>query len=405
VTLAQLIPAWKVYQYVPVAVFVFAFGSIVGSFINVVIYRLPEGMSVITPSSRCPTCGARLSWHENLPILGWLVLRGRCRHCGVRISPQYMLVELFMAVLFAGLYLAYYAAGPAGTAGWWGRVGGNWWYWNQLLRTAPAFIALVFMLAGLTAMTVIDARTFEIPLRVPFVVTAIAFAAWPVQALLPLKASTRNLWPIPATDWQWFLVAALGFLGVLVSVALLRRGVFRYSFSDYDQFLKPGETFADYPHARREMGVELLFLAPCLAGLVVGFVAGAKLPSGPPPVIVQAIGGTLLGYLVGGGIVWAVRILGTLAFGREAMGLGDVHLVGAVGAVLGWIDPIFIFLLAPFFGLAWAFLSMGLSTLLHKRRRELPYGPHLAVATLVVLLCRPVVTWIQMTYLPWLPQP
>jgi leader peptidase (prepilin peptidase)/N-methyltransferase len=407
VILAQTIPAWKLYQHVPVVVFVFAFGAIVGSFINVVIYRLPQRMSVITPSSRCPTCGARLSWWENTPILGWLLVRGRCRHCGVAISPQYMLVELFMALLFAGLYAAFYMTGPSATAGWWGAVGGDWWYRNGVSRTFPAFIALLFMLAGLVAMTVIDARTFEIPIKIPLVVTLIALAAWPVQALLPANVTARaqGLWAIQTADWQWFATACGGMLGILAAVVLLRRGVLRYSFADYEQYVEPGEAFADYPHARREMAVEMLFLLPCIAGLVLGFMAGAKLPVGPPPVIVQAVSGSLLGYLVGGGVVWAVRILGTLGFGKEAMGLGDVHLLGAVGAVLGWADPIFIFLLAPFFGLAWAVLSMGFSSLLHKKRRELPYGPHLAVATLVVILCRPVVSWVQVTYLPGVPQP
>lgn len=408
--LAQTIPAWKLYQHLPWVVFIFAFGGIVGSFINVVIYRLPAGMSVITPSSRCPTCGARLSWWENTPILGWLLVRGRCRHCGVAISAQYMLVELFMALLFAGLYLAFYMSGPAvmvaaARVGWWDEVGGNWWYFNGITRTFPAFIALLFMLAGLVAMTVIDARTFEIPLKIPFVVTLIALLAWPVQALLPVRTGARALWAIQTTDWQWFAVACGGMLGILVALALLRRGILRYSFADYEQYVEEGETFADYPHARREMAIEMLFLAPCIAGLVVGYVLGARIGGGPPPVIVQAVGGSLLGYLVGGGLVWAVRILGTLGFGKEAMGLGDVHLLAAVGAVLGWVDPIFVFLLAPFFGLAWAVLSMGFSSLLHKKRRELPYGPHLAVATLVVLLCRPVVSLVQVTYLPGVPQP
>ena len=403
--LAQSIPAWKLYQHVPVMVFFFAFGAIVGSFINVVIYRLPAGMSVITPSSRCPTCGARLSWWENTPILGWLLVRGRCRHCGVAISPQYMLVELFMALLFAGLYLAFFMEGPSFMAGWWGEVGGDWWYRNEITRTFPAFIALLFMLAGLVAMTIIDARTFEIPIKIPLVVTLVALAAWPVQALLPASARVPGLWAIQTTSWQWFAVACGGMLGILVSLVLLRRGVFRYSFADYEQYVEQGETFADYPHARREMAVEMLYLGPCIAGLVLGYYLGAGIGGGPPPVIIQAVGGSLLGYLVGGGLVWAGRILGTLGFGREAMGLGDVHLLGAVGAVLGWVDPIFIFLLAPFFGLMWAGLSMGFSSLLHKKRRELPYGPHLAVATLVVILCRPVVSWVQMTYLPGVPQP
>jgi leader peptidase (prepilin peptidase)/N-methyltransferase len=362
-------------------------------------------MSVITPSSRCPTCGARLSWWENTPIVGWLLVRGRCRHCGVAVSPQYMLVELFMALLFVGLYVAYYVAGPAARVAWWGEVGGNWWYYNGVSRTFPAFIALLFMLAGLVAMTVIDARTFEIPIRIPLVVTLVAMAAWPIQALLPRSAAVPGQWAIQTTGWQWFAVACGGMLGVLGALCLLRRGVLRYSFADYEQYIEEGETFADYPHARREMAVEMLFLTPCLGGLVLGYLLGGWLPAAAPPVIVQAIGGALLGYLVGGGIVWAVRILGTLGFGKEAMGLGDVHLMAAVGAVLGWVDPIFIFLLAPFFGLLWAVLSMGLSSLLHKKRRELPYGPHLAIATLVVLLCRPIVTWIQVTYLPWLPLP
>ena len=94
---------WQLYQHVPTAMFVFAFGAIVGSFINVVIYRLPAGMSVISPASRCPICGVRLAWYENLPILGWMLVRGRCRTCTAPISSQYMLIEAFMAVLAAAL--------------------------------------------------------------------------------------------------------------------------------------------------------------------------------------------------------------------------------------------------------------------------------------------------------------
>ena len=134
--------------------------------------------------------------------------------------------------------------------------------------------------------------------------------------------------------------------------------------------------------------------------MIVGGLLGSRI-SGMPPMLLQALGGSLMGYLTGGGVVWAVRILGTLGFGREAMGLGDVHLMGAVGAVLGWVDPIVVFVLAPFFGLSWAFLSMGVSSLFRKKRRELPYGPHLAVATLVVLLCRPALIWVQERYFPF----
>ena len=397
-------PIWKLYLHLPTSFFAFAFGAIVGSFINVVIYRLPAGMSVISPPSRCPFCGVQLAWYDNIPIFSWLMIRGRCRTCKAPISPQYMLIEVFMACLFLGLYWAFYIAGPA-SDGWWGQVGGNWWYYNWVVRTLPAFLMLLFMLAGLLAMTIIDARAFIIPIGIPRVLTAFAFIAWPVQALLPFRHRTLGDWPIPTTDWHWFAVAVCGMAGVLLAWWMLQRGIIRYSFADYDKYVPEGQMIGDYPHARREMGVELLFLLPVVAGLTAGHFIGNVLPATAPPPMLQALGGSLLGYLCGAGVVWAVRILGTLGFGREAMGLGDVHLLGAIGAVLGWIDPVWIFLLAPFSGLSWVVMSMGISSLFKRERRELPYGPHLAVATLAVILCRPGVNWLQSTYMPGIPTP
>src|SRR5688572_19429461 len=130
--LAQAYPLW-VYMHVPAMVFVFCFGACVGSFLNVVIYRLPAGMSVTTPPSRCPTCGARLKFFsENLPIIGWFLVRGRCKYCGVRVSPQYMFIELLMALMFLGLYMVLFAV-PQGTA-WWSQIGGHWWTLNTITR-------------------------------------------------------------------------------------------------------------------------------------------------------------------------------------------------------------------------------------------------------------------------------
>lgn len=390
-------PPW-IYQHVPVAFFVFAFGAIVGSFINVVIYRVPAGMSVIAPPSRCPTCGARLSWRENLPIIGWFLVGGRCKHCRVQISFQYVLIEFTVALIFLGLYLAYYVAGPGMT--WWGAIGGDWWYYNQIFRSSPMFIAHLILLAALVAMTVIDARTFTIPIQIPMVVILVGFAAAIIQSFVPPAAHAATGWPIVVTDWQWSTVALGGMLGIVLSTTLLKLGVLRYSFADYDQYAKEDEIIADYPHARREMGVELVFLTPCLVGLVVGYLFGARLPSSPPPVVIQSVGGAALGYLMGGGIIWGIRIIFSFILGKEAMGLGDVHVLAAVGTVLGWVDPIFIFLLAPFSGLLWVVLSIGLSAMLKRGRRELPFGPHLAIAVLVVIVCRPVVIWVQTTYLP-----
>lgn len=155
-----------------------------------------------------------------------------------------------------------------------------------------------------------------------------------------------------------------------------------------------------YPHARREMVKELAFLAPCGLLMMVGGTIASKLagpwamhpatlrqiPAHDAPLWLVALGGVLLGYLVGGGVVWVFRILGSLGFGKEAIGLGDVHLMAAVGAVLGWIDPILAFFAAAFVGIAFQVvkvLSGG------RIRRAMAYGPCLAIATVLVILGKP----------------
>ncbi|RMH29607.1 MAG: prepilin peptidase [Planctomycetota bacterium] len=144
-----------------------------------------------------------------------------------------------------------------------------------------------------------------------------------------------------------------------------------------------------YPHARREMARELVFLAPAIVLSVIGWWL-AKDAGGAPPLWLRALTGSVAGLIAGGGIVWAVRIAGSLAFGKEAMGLGDVHLMAAVGAVLGWVDPVLAFFIAPFFGIAWTVLS-ALARLGKGGGAALPYGPHLAAATLVMIYAKPAV--------------
>jgi leader peptidase (prepilin peptidase) / N-methyltransferase len=394
-------------MHVPTVLFIFCFGACVGSFLNVVIYRLPAGMSVISPPSRCPTCGAHLRFfRENLPILGWFLVRGRCRYCGVKISPQYMIIELLMALTFVSLYVALFAVNPR--TEFWGDIGGPWWHYNTIVRAWPAFVAWSFLIAGLVAMTVIDARTFTIPIQIPLFITFTAFIAYPLQWLMPLTNATAQTWPIPGVGWPGLMMSVGGMLGVVIAYFLLRTGRMRYSFADYGEYVKEGEVLGDYPHARREMMIEIVYLLPCIVLLTVGLFVGRAMGNGSahmPSQFLQAIGATFAGYLMGGGLIWGIRILGSLAFGREAMGLGDVHLLAAVGAVLGWSDPIVIFFLAPFFGLLWAVFSKGLGSIFHTVRRELPYGPHLAVATLALIVCRGPINWAFATFMPNVPFP
>lgn len=81
-------------------------GLAVGSFLNVVAHRLPRGMSVVRPASHCPACAATLGPVDTVPVLSWLVLRGRCRHCGAPVSPRYPIVEAATGAMFAGLVVA-----------------------------------------------------------------------------------------------------------------------------------------------------------------------------------------------------------------------------------------------------------------------------------------------------------
>lgn len=82
----------------------FVFGLTFGSFLNVCIYRMPRGLSVVAPRSSCPQCHAPISWFDNIPVLSWLILRGHCRHCRMRISPRYMVIELLTGILFLLCY-------------------------------------------------------------------------------------------------------------------------------------------------------------------------------------------------------------------------------------------------------------------------------------------------------------
>jgi leader peptidase (prepilin peptidase)/N-methyltransferase len=146
---------------------------------------------------------------------------------------------------------------------------------------------------------------------------------------------------------------------------------------------------------RKEILWELAFLLPPLglagaAALLMGQVPsvrlgwGRLLDPGAHPLLVPhlvGLGSALFGYLIGGLWVWATRILGTLAFDKEAMGMGDVHILAAVGAVTGWIVPSIAFFVAPFLGLLWA-----IHLLLGRKQHEVPYGPWLAAATAAVLL-------------------
>lgn len=452
-------PDWLVMRLpmITTALFVFAVGACVGSLINVLVYRLPRGLDVVTPTSRCPSCGTKLTWRENIPILGWLLLRGRCRFCKTSISPEYPAIEAVVAVLFAGLFVLWYMVPPDATLLGipFGSIAPEWAR-NGMVASWPAFAVLSVLVGSLVAMTLIDARTCTIPLVLTWVpaLTAVvlhtAHAAWFDLRYSPLTQSIPGIWRTAAprmvwntapgevwtiatgglSNWRFIGWGLGGVLGLVVSNLLISKGLLKRSFSDYEAWEKanfpapaeptpteaptatpapdaahPTDMWVQYPHARREMVRELAFLAPpvllgmggaWLATFLVAHFAGPwtigenGLPVAPAqaPLWLVVLGAVCMGYLIGGGIVWGVRIFGTLAFGKEAMGLGDVHLMAAVGACLGWIDPVIAFFLAAFVGVAWAVLARVVGGRLN---RAMPYGPFLAFATLLVVVCKPLI--------------
>jgi leader peptidase (prepilin peptidase)/N-methyltransferase len=136
------------------SILVFLFGSAVGSFLNVVIYRLPEGLSLLRPPSRCPKCHTRLKPYDNVPVFGWLWLRGRCRYCKAPISVRYPLIEAFTG----GLFLAAF------------------WLFGMTWVTLGYWVLLSWLVA--LAFIDFDTLTLPNPLTQSGLVLGLVFQAW-----------------------------------------------------------------------------------------------------------------------------------------------------------------------------------------------------------------------------------
>ena len=377
-------------------ILVTAYGGCVGSFLNVVIYRLPEGKGIVTPRSRCPKCEHALAWYDNIPVFGWLWLRGKCRYCKEPISMQYPLVEATVALMFGGLFVVYYML-PASV-----RV-----HFSQaaLQITWVVFALHLMLLAGLFAATVIDARYFIIPRSIPWTMTLVTAVVLPIAVQYGWVLYQRPPGLFPVARPAGITAAAGGLVGLGLSLLLLKLKVLPLSFADYEQAYEAHqkahaneaeEPWFHYPHARREVMKEVLFIAPPSIGMVIGYQFMPEGNTAEWPAWVFVLGGIALGYLFGAGLVWVTRIAGTLMFGKEAMGLGDVHLLAAIGAVLGPGETIPVFFIAPFFGLAAALLMFGLGAVLKKRFQPIPYGPYLAGAAVVVMIWRePIIEFIR----------
>ena len=321
-------------------------GLMVGSFINVLVARLPYEKSIVWPSSRCFSCYRKVRLTDNIPILGYLRLRGKCRYCQAPFSARYLWVEIGTGIAFLALFVA--------------EVGFNWHglpgvkYDRLALDGAPSAKALaVFayhavLVAGLIAAAAIDAEHRIIPTQITYTVMAVgliggALMPWP----WPNAAQAANV--IPSAT-PWILEEYVG---------KIPRGVQPWPFW--------GPTFEFAPPGSWKLG------------------------------LLTSVAGALAGSLA----VRAVKWLFETGLGREALGLGDADLLMMAGAFLGWQ----IVVLSLFVGSFASIVLKLLETVLRPASpdqvpagtpvsgppdaNELPFGPGLAIGVVVTWFAWP----------------
>jgi leader peptidase (prepilin peptidase)/N-methyltransferase len=200
----------------------FAFGASVGSFLNVVIYRLPRGMSLAHPGSHCPTCGHAIRGRDNLPVLSWLLLGGKCRDCRSPISPRYYYVELIVGLTFL-LVAIFEAFLPQVT--WLGTdVVRRPLSWHETLPLWTAYATHVVLLTTLIGAALIDRDGWRTPrgLCLPAIVLAlVAGALWPeTRRIVAIPGLTGPAWQVGLIEGAAGLAAGVA-CGTLVGLAWL----------------------------------------------------------------------------------------------------------------------------------------------------------------------------------------
>jgi leader peptidase (prepilin peptidase)/N-methyltransferase len=330
----------------------FLFGSIVGSFLNVCIYRLPLGQSIVSPPSHCPHCNYSIPWYLNIPLVTWVYLGGKCRNCGAPISIRYFLVELLTAITFLGCWLTF------------GRE--------------SAWLALVYavFLAGLITATFIDFEHFIIPDEITVGGTVVGFVC---SFLLPSLHSETLL----SGSLRQSVLGIVAGAGIIYCI--LRLG--KLLFGRQKVTLPADTTIIFTEHAvhlpQEEIPYEDLFYRQsdaitfhartvelvdrCYQDVQVRLTP-ASLRIGDEQLIPEEQPHMEV-------------VSAEIALPREVMGLGDVKFMAAIGAFLGWKGVVFSLMLSSMIG------SVVGVTLIVLRKREwssrLPYGPYIALAAAI----------------------
>lgn len=386
----------------PIALLFALLGALIGSFTNVLIYRLPRRESIAFPPSHCPHCQHRLHSLDLIPVLSWAALGGRCRYCRAPISPRYPLVELLTAAGYFGLALAF----P------WSAVGFS-------------LVGLCLLLTLLLAASFIDAETFTIPdeLTLPGVALGLLFG-------LVSGRSGAAVTGLP--DFAGAVHGALLGAGILATINLLGAWVLRrFRERRYPEFPLGYQQIALALAAGAWLGPwwgALVGLVSVLLNLLFGPRVEAPAGRGRPPGVFAftghgaaterrpvripeflTLGLFVLSLVVGASsalgpglinmVQWGLAAAGLMALiagaywwtqpdpaereddDPEAMGFGDVKLAAVIGAFLGWEKLLLALALAVVVGAV-----LGLMQLALRRENRLKFGPYLAMGAVIALL-------------------
>lgn len=318
-----------------------ALGLSAGSFLNVAAVRLPYEKSIIWPSSRCGSCLKGLPWHANLPVIGYLRLRGKCHWCGEVFSIRYLLVELVAGLGFLGLFLLEVVADVRGV-GWW-RDHGHSLQWGIVPWEAWAVWCAEAVLFGfLLAASLCDLDHQEIPLEITITGLAVGLAF-----------SVAMPWPFPADQGR-------------VSAAVAAHRL------EHPGIHRPGRTVPAGLAAEPVLGFPGLHPWP-VAWPLPGWLA--------PGTSGQGLASGLAGALAGSLICRAIRAVYGLGRGRESLGLGDSDLLLMAGAFTGWQV-----VLVGFFASIIPGLVLGIGCLAFRGTQALPFGPALAIGVMATWL-------------------
>ena len=333
----------------------FAFGCMVGSFLNVCIYRMPLGLGVTSsPPSHCPHCKCSIPFYLNVPLLSWLSLRGKCHKCGSTISVRYFAVELLTGVAFLACWLMF------GHASAWLAAG------NCLF------------LAGLITATFIDFEHFIIPDEITL---GGAVAGFGISFFLPQLHGVKS-------GAQGMVQSLIGIAvggGIVYAVVRLGKVLFgRQKIKlDADTKIVFTETALCLPD--QEIPYEEIFYrksdSVMLAARTVALIdrsyrdVTVRLTSHRLTLGEEKIDPETVPYLE--------AVCSELVLPREAMGLGDVKFMAGIGAFLGWQGAVFSLLASCFIGAA-----VGFALILSRKREwssRVPYGPYIALAAAIWL--------------------